>query len=111
MTEQQGMFTVPTRLYLTPEHRAQLERLVRAHDLDLADLVSQIVADYLDALPDVSPDVPPEEPAPSLTEELRRRRAELARLRARKDAAGPHVPAWLDPYIADLEAELRRLEG
>jgi hypothetical protein len=107
MTEQQGMFTVPTRLYLTPEHRARLERFVRAHELDLAELVSRIVADYLDALPEV----PPEEPAPNQAEELRRRRAELARLRARRDAAAPHVPAWLDSYITDLEAELRRLEG
>ena len=36
MTEQQGTFTVPTRLFLSPEHRARLERMVREQETDLA---------------------------------------------------------------------------
>ena len=60
MTERQGEFTVPTRLYLTPQHRVQLEHLVHEQVCDLADLVSQIVADYLDRSPVVP--APPEQP-------------------------------------------------
>ena len=51
MTERQGAFTVSTRLLLSAEQRAQLERLVRSQRIDLADLVSMIVADRCDALP------------------------------------------------------------
>jgi hypothetical protein len=109
MTEQQGAFTVPTLLYLSTEHRARLERLVRDQETDLAELVSQIVADYLDALPPAQP-LPPE-PAPDHTAELRQRRGELGRLRRQREAAGPDAPPWLSSYIADLEAEIRRLEG
>jgi predicted aminopeptidase len=109
MTERQGEFTVPTRLYLTPKHRVQLEHLVREREVDLADLVSQIVADYLDALPDAP--ARPDAPAPDRATDLRRRRAEIARLRARRDAAGASAPAWLGAYIAELEDEIQRLEG
>jgi len=108
MTERQGLFTIPTRLYLTLEQRERLERLVRTHDLDLAELVSQVFADYLDALPDVPP---PAEPASDQTAELERRRSELARLRARQQSAGPAAPPWLHSYIAELEAEIKRLEA
>ncbi|HEY3230913.1 MAG TPA: hypothetical protein VGJ87_16935 [Roseiflexaceae bacterium] len=109
MTERQGEFAIPTRLYVTPEHRVRLERLVREQEVDLADLVSTLVADYLDALPDAL-DVPPE-PSPDTAGELRRRRAELAKLRAQLDIAGPNAPTWLGTYIAEQEAEIRRLEG
>jgi hypothetical protein len=109
MTEQQGTFTVPTRLFLSPEHRARLERMVREHEIDLAELVSRIIADYLDTLPEAPP-LPPE-PTPDQSAERRKRRAELARLRAQQEAAGPHAPAWLATYIVELEAEIRRLEG
>lgn len=108
MTEQEGLFTIPTRLYLTPAQRERLERLVRVQELDLAELVSQVFGDYLDALPDLPP---PAEPAPDRTAELAQRRAELARLHARRQAAGPAAPAWLHAYIAELEAEIRRLES
>jgi hypothetical protein len=108
MTERQGAFTVPTLLYLSTEHRARLERLVREQEADLAELVSQIVADYLDTLPAAPP--PPPDPPPDRTAELRQRRVELARLRAQREAAGPDAPVWLGAYIADLEAEIRQLE-
>ena len=109
MTERQGAFTVPTLLYLSTEHRMRLERLVRDQETDLANVVSQIVADYLDALPPAAP-LPPE-PAPDHTAELRQRRGELGRLRRQRETAGPEAPPWLSSYIADLEAEIRRLEG
>jgi hypothetical protein len=109
MTERQGAFTVPTLLYLSAEHRARLEHLVREQEADLAELVSQIVADYLDMLPAVAP--APPEPPPDRTAELRQRRGELGRLRRQREAAGPDAPPWLSSYIADLESEIRRLEG
>ncbi len=158
MTEQQGLFTVQSILYLTKEQRARLEHLVRTERIDPADLVSQIVADcsvdrlpcpdrergeaavpvrlylapaqrqhfddwthmyraglpdlisavvgqYLDRLPDISraPTLPP-------PTDIQRLRGDLGRLRARRDAEGRLAPAWLGQYIADLEAEIRRLE-
>jgi hypothetical protein len=110
MTEQHGAFTIPTLLFLSPEHRARLERLVREQETDLAELVSQIVAGYLDELPE-PPHAPDAPPAPDRAAELRQRRAELARLRAQQDSAGPGAPSWLGAYIAELEADIRRLEG
>jgi hypothetical protein len=98
---------IPTRVYLTPEQRAQFDQLVRERKIELADLVTQSVAAYLDTLPSV----PLEEPAPTPAPDLRERRTDLARLKARRDAAGADAPAWLHAYIAEMEAELRRLEG
>src|SRR5262245_65646566 len=109
MTERQGAFTVPTLLYLSTEHRAQLEHLVRDQETDLAELVSQIVADYLDTLPPAPP--PPPEPAPDRSAELRQRRGELGRLRRQREAVVPNAPRWLSAYIADLEEEISLLEG
>jgi len=105
-----GAVTIPIRLFLTTEARRQIEAFTHAHEIDLAFLVSQIVAGYLDTLPDAPPSVAPE-PAADSAEQLRQRRAELSRLRARRDAAGAQAPAWLASYIAELEAELKRLES
>ena len=108
MTEHQGAFTVPTRLFLSPEHRVRLERLVREQESDLANVVSQIVAEYLDRLPPTTPQI---EVPVNNSAELRKRRAELARLRGQQEAAGAHAPGWLAAYITELEGEIRRLEG
>src|SRR5215211_5673729 len=106
MTEKEGLFSIPTRLLLTPEQRAKLEAIVYAREVDLADFLSEIVAEYLDAQTDVPPlDLP----VPDNTAEIRKRRTELARLRTRRDTAGAGAPAWLNSYIAELEAEIRRL--
>jgi hypothetical protein len=107
MTDHPGAYTVPTRLYLTAQQRLKLERLLRERQLDMAEVVSEIVAAHLDALPDAPP--PPPAPADPAAE-LRARRGELARLRARRDAAGDTAPAWLHAYIAELEAEIRSME-
>jgi hypothetical protein len=108
IARQPGAATVPTRLFLTPMARQQIDQFTHAHQIELADLVSQIVADYLDTLPDAPPAPAPAGPA---SVDLKQRRAELGRLRARRDAAGAAAPAWLSSYIAELEAEIRRLEG
>jgi hypothetical protein len=105
-----GAVTIPIRLFLTTEARRQIEAWTHAREIDLADLVSQIVAGYLDTLPDTPSTLVPEPTADS-GERLRQRRAELGRLRARRDVAGAQAPAWLASYIADLEAELKRLDS
>ena len=103
-----GAVTIPIRLFLTVEARRQIEAFTHAHEIALADLVSQIVAGYLDTLPDTAP---APEPVRDSGEQLRQRRGELGRLRARRDAAGAQAPAWLASYIAELEAEVQRLES
>jgi hypothetical protein len=103
-----GAATIPIRLFLTPMARQQIEAFTHAHGIELADLVSQIVAGYLDTLPDIAP---APEPVRDSGEQLRQRRGELGRLRARRDAAGAQAPAWLASYIAELEAEVQRLES
>ncbi|HEX9370183.1 MAG TPA: hypothetical protein VF897_04225 [Roseiflexaceae bacterium] len=101
-----GAIVVPTRLYLAPRLRERVERIARAREVDLDILVSQVVGGYLDALPEAPP-----APARDTSAELRRLRGELGRLRARRVAAGPAAPAWLAAYIAEIAAEIRRLEG
>lgn len=103
----QQLHTIPTRIYLTPEQRATLAQMARAHAVDLAALVSQSVGAYLDRLPPVPL---ASEPQADHGAELRKRRSDLARLRARRDAAGQRAPAWLNDYIAELEEEIRELE-
>jgi hypothetical protein len=106
-----GLFTVPTRVYLTSEQREKLFVMARDHGVDLADLLTELLASFLDHLPD---DVPAEaaipEPAADEADELHQRRAELRRLRARAVAGGESAPAWLPGYIAELEQELTRRE-
>ena len=111
MTKRQGLFSIPTRLLLAPEQRAKLEAIVRARGVDLAELLSEIVAEYLDAQTDVRPVAPPAPDLAGVAGELGKRRTELRSLRARRDAAGSQAPAWLDSYIVALEAEIQRLEG
>lgn len=106
MTQQeQGRFTIPTRVYLSAENRARLEQLIYSEGYDLSDLLSELLADYLSARP------LPTSPSPAsgaTLAELRRRRAEAHRLRAAR-ANGP-LPDWFDGYLAQIEADLARLE-
>jgi hypothetical protein len=107
MNERHGTFTIPTRLFVSAEHRRRLEQIVREQGIDLPDLISRVVAEYLDALPETLPQA---EAKPDNTAVLEQHRAEMARLKARRDAEGPRAPAWLHAYIAELEADVRRLE-
>lgn len=106
----EGHYTLPTRVYLTPAQRAKLERLLDSLERQLDEWLTELVAAQLDPLPDPPPD-PPATAGPPSAEELRRRRAELRRLRPK--LSDPHNPplAWLVQMVADLEAEVRRLEG
>ncbi len=106
MTEKEGLFSIPARLLLTPEHRAKLEAIVYAREVDLADFLSEIVAEYLDAQTDVQP---LDRPVPDTAAEMRKRRAELARLRSRSDAAGRSAPPWLRGRFSGWSASSRFL--
>jgi hypothetical protein len=108
MTEREGTFTIPTRVFLSEEQRAKLQQLVLREGVDLPELLTELLARHLDALPEATPYAPA--PAPAPRAEIAAKRAELARLRARKQVSGADAPAWLDGYIADLEAEIRGLE-
>ncbi|MBC8162026.1 MAG: hypothetical protein H7Z42_12485 [Roseiflexaceae bacterium] len=107
MTERQGTYTIPARLFLTPEQRAKLDQLTRVERVDISELVTNVVGTYLDGLP--APEIVPNA-STERSADTRKRRAELARLRARREAAGAAAPAWLSTYIADIEAELRQAE-
>ncbi len=97
---------IHVRIYLTPAQRAAFEAHIEEHQTTLAALVSRMVADHLATLPLPPPAPPPPRPKADLA----KRRADLARLKARRDEAGKNAPAWLHAYIAQMEVELRRLE-
>src|SRR5215207_3397234 len=99
MARPTGAVTIPIRLFLTAEARVRIEAWTHAREIDLADLVSQIIGSYLDTLPDTPP-APVPAPTTDGAEQLRARRAELGRLRARRDAGGAQAPTWLVSYIA-----------
>jgi HPt (histidine-containing phosphotransfer) domain-containing protein len=111
---QEGHFTIPTRVFLTAEQREKLFVLAREHDIDLPELLTELLVSFLEHMPEQEEDNA-ENDAPSETTdtetELRQRRAELRRLRARAVAAGDAAPRWLKGYIADLEREVGRIEG
>jgi hypothetical protein len=104
----EGRFTIPTRIYLTAEQRERLERLLRHEERELDELLSALAAAYLDAQPDPPAEAPP---AGHAAEELRQRRAELRRLRPKLNDPHNPPPPWLLQLAAELEAEIRRLEG
>jgi hypothetical protein len=106
----EGRFTIPTRVYLTAGQRAQLQHLLRNDEHTLDELLSDLLTAYLDGLPE-----PPAEQAQAVgdsnSEELRRRRQELRRLRPRLNDPHNPAPGWLVQMVADLEAEIARLEA
>jgi hypothetical protein len=103
-----GRFTIPSRVYLDAERRDKLERLLALHEQELPDLLSALLEAWIDAQP-----APPlDEPAPTrdIVSELRQRRGELRRLRARLALSDGPPPQWVTQLIADLEGEIVRLE-
>lgn len=111
MTMREGLFTIPTRLFLTLEHRRKLEALVLKQGVDLPELITELVVNYLDQLPDLEPEEVAEPPPLEVEAELQQRKAELRRLRARLATEGKHAPEWIKSYIADLESEIARMEA
>jgi hypothetical protein len=109
-----GKFAVPTRVFLTAEQREKLFVMARDQGIDLPDLLTELLTSFLDHLPEqqaaAAEEPAAEEPA-DIAQQIRSRRAEIRRLRARATIGGDAMPPWLHGYIAQLESELRRLEG
>ncbi len=104
-----GTFTIHTRIYLAAEQRTKLEALLRLQARDLDALLSDLVGAYL-AAEELPAPVDPTDPQVALRDDLRRRRAELRRLRpALNDRHNP-PPDWLTHMAAELEREIARLE-
>jgi hypothetical protein len=104
-----GKFAVPTRVFLTAEQREKLFVMARDQGIDLPDLLTELLTSFLDHLPEQQA-AAAEEPA-DIAQQIRSRRAEIRRLRARATIGSDAMPPWLHGYIAQLESELRRLEG
>ncbi|NJP07694.1 MAG: hypothetical protein HC837_19785 [Chloroflexaceae bacterium] len=109
----QGHFAIATRVFLTPTQRQRLDELVRNHDIAIDELLTELLASFLDHLPEGQAETMPaaEDASDILAAELQQRRSELRRLRARAMAHGAAAPAWLTRYIAELEQEIARLEA
>lgn len=105
---EEGRFTIPARIYLTEKERAKLEFLLESADRSLDDLLTELVAAHLAGQPEPPP--PPDDADAARAEELRRRRAELRRLRPKLNDPHNPPPPWLVALAAELEAEIGRLE-
>ena len=105
----EGQFTIPARLYLSEAQRAKLQHLLAGLDRELDDWLTELVAARLDALPDPPP-AATAGPGGQGAEEVPRPRAALRRLRPRLGDPHNPPPPWLVQLVADLEAEVRRLE-
>lgn len=107
----EGHFTIPTRVFVTPAQREQLALLLKREQIELPELLTELLASFLDHLPDDTR--PDESDIPSVADrtiELERRRAEVRRLRKRMTMYGDDTPKWTAKYVADLEQEIIRLE-
>jgi hypothetical protein len=102
--DDQRRLLVPMRLYLSADQRSEVAQFAEQHHQPLEIVLSEMVAQALRELPDLPAE--PERGAPLV--DLRGLAAELERLRVRRAAAGRVAPRWLDDYIAQLEAEMRR---
>lgn len=101
-----GVFALPCRLLLPMAQRDRLERLCRGRDQDINEVVSAIVQDYLDQLPDDQLAAPRVSEVPGHLAPHHDQQRELRRLRLRQQQLGSDSPAWIAEYIAELEAEI-----
>ncbi|WP_448337644.1 hypothetical protein [Chloroflexus aurantiacus] len=104
-----GYFTIPTRFRLTPAQREQLNWLLRERDIELDDLITELVTDYLAGQP-LPPAAPPVDRQSTIREQLRLRRSQLRMLRAQLHDPHNPPPDWLRAMVAELEEEIARLE-
>lgn len=105
-----GHFTIASRVYLTAAERTKLEQILRRDERELDVLLSDLLRAYIEQQPE-----PPPEPMPDASEsrnaDLARRRSELRRLRPKLNDPYNPPPDWLIAMVAELEAEIRRLEA
>jgi len=106
----EGRFTIPTRIYLTLGQRARLRHLLEHEERGLDEWLTELVTAQLDTLPEPPPVVAQPSGAEAIAV-LRQRRAELQRLRPKLNDPYNAPPVWLVQMVADLEAEVRRLES
>jgi hypothetical protein len=108
---EEGRFTIPTRIFLTASQRDRLTALLLEQQVDLSELLTELLGSFLDHLPESAPadEVAAADDSERETE-LRQRRAEVRRLRARILTQGSAAPAWIIAYVCDLEREIARLE-
>jgi len=99
-----GRFSISTRLLLNTAQRDRLLALCQQEQVEVAELITRIVGEYLNARADVVRSDGGE--AKTLDYALLERNLRQLRIQARQ--LGPEVPQWLQTYIADLERELGR---
>jgi hypothetical protein len=100
----QPLAQISMRVYLTAAERDAVVAYAQTHELEVSQVVSAMASEQLDQLADP----PAADPQPD-QEAARRQsmRRELTRLEAYRTRLHDRVPAWLDSYIASLEAGLR----
>ncbi len=101
---EEGQFSLPIRLLLTPTQRGRLLALCQERQAELTDVVTEIVAAYLDTRNDlIIPPMTPEPPSPTDRMAVER---QLRRLRMQAKQLGEDAPPWLASYIVELEQEV-----
>jgi hypothetical protein len=106
----EGRFTITTRVYLTAEQRAKLDGLLRLAEQSVDVLLTGLLEGYLAGQPE-PPAEPEPDPADARAAELAGRRRELRRLRVKLNDPYNEPPPWLITMVADLEAEIARLQA
>ncbi|MEF3275956.1 MAG: hypothetical protein K6356_16440 [Chloroflexus sp.] len=104
-----GHFTIPTRIRLTEAQREQLNWLLRERGIELDDLLTDLVTDYLAGQP-LPPAPAPVDRQATIREQLRLRRSQLRSLRMHLHDPHNPPPDWLRAMVAELEEEITRLE-
>ena len=111
MTEQEPLWSLPSRIILPLPQRERLERLCRARNQEISDVLSDIVLAYLEELPDEALAEPlPPAYEPTLQEQLHQHERELRRLKIRRNQLGNAAPAWIDSYMNDILQEIDSLK-
>ncbi|MDN5274055.1 hypothetical protein QTO31_18975 [Chloroflexus sp. MS-CIW-1] len=104
-----GYFTIPTRFRVTAAQREQLNWLLRERGIELDELITDLVTEYLAGQP-LPPSPAPIDRQSTIREQLRLRRNQLRMLRPQLHDPHNPPPEWLRVMIAELEEEIARLE-
>ncbi|WP_298815125.1 hypothetical protein [Chloroflexus sp.] len=104
-----GHYTIPTRIRLTEAQREHLYWLLRERGIELDDLLTELVTDYLSGQP-LPPAPQPVDRVATIREQLRIRRSQLRALRSQLHDPHNPPPEWLQAMVAELEEEITRLE-
>jgi predicted DNA-binding protein len=100
----EGRFSITARLLLTEIQRERLLALCQQRHADVADVITEIIGNYLDHRQDLS--VASVAAPPASPEEREALHRHLRQLRMQASRLGPETPPWLRQYIAELEQEI-----